>query len=1446
METEECQLLALEYCASSPNDYGCQHLVVYFERPLKQRSELRLFSSSEPTALFFIPDTCDCDMGCTTSNVGDTVFHMSEGQLILSFYAYMPGTAKLCGDYATSKLHIATLTITPGTCLFAHPGLCQCDLSSDETCVLAAAEYCRMNPSDAGCAMLVPVFHRSVGSAAVVLPGDGAMTLQGCSCAEACSPYAARVTAIYEQQFVQLEFTTAFPGLYHICSGATTRGHVRVKGACTGTTRAGICAGKPCDPSDETCNLFFADTCATNADDDACDLIAFHFTRPAFEDTSLALHVPDATADIAFADATCGGCAHLETKGCKNTAISIIKIRADPDVEELYVEFHSEKVGDYELCMGGNLLVRLSLEKVCAFESGLGSPCTEPVCEEGESQACVEFTAQYCARTPSDPGCALFRPVYEVAADTEVDFTLSGVGSGFAFATVLPSGECITSDEATPSASLLDETVVVDSVVTLKMMGAAGQAKLCRDGVWVATIEFISAPCAFSAIDVCDACKADMYSATCQAAAAEHCATHTEDRACKEVSLLFKRPAAVVNTVSFYTTESAAGLRFSPAKCSCAEPCSEPSIAFNSATLDANLLSLSFFAAHAGTFRLCYHSGVQAATLIVESQAACVFSPGGPCDAAPCAEDPASEACQLISADYCATTADPTCDFFSPVFRRLAVGQHSFEVPLSAGSAAVTLSETSCKADETPGAATLVSIERSSGMATVTISANAVGQVLVCSDGVVALTVVLDAPPCSFDLSDDQASPCVASACTADPTSETCQLYIAEFCATNPGEKGCELVRPYFKRNIGEWVTIAMHATAPGTVFATREECSCAAPCGQSAVMLGEISYGVAGPEILEVGIYLSTAGRYVLCADEPIAAVDAVVPPGCGVDPFLCNAGCEDPMSEACQMALAVFCADRDSGVCALLVPVFRRPLAPVVNVPVEDVTYIGSKSCAEQTPEGLQVLPAPDGYGTNLYLSAGGEGKEFLLCKNTVTVGKLLLEAPPCMYDGEASPCKASVCIDAPYSETCQLLHGKYCAETADAGCSLLAPLFRRPLGSYAFLPEGIAVGDSATRLRDGCSCVNPCSAPELQVLVSDPVGVYASTPGTFGLCSGSTLLAAIEFEVDPQACSLEFAAGASVCAVCRADPEGEPCTRAGAAYCAQYPTDQSCALFVPHYERTSGQVEVPVPKILSAASVTRAMTCATDPADDDQVASIMPGAVSTVRFAAQHEGTWTICVEGSVVATVGVAGLECRLGGFEATSAPCRAAACDDPLSDACQMYTLAYCSTTEDHGCSVVSPRFERIVGEEQEFILWSRHDAPELIKSVSFIPETCSCTSTCMENAVEVREVRSDHFAAATKVRFRARIEGTYRVCTGEAHHVATVDVKPKTTGCALAAALTTCADDVCADPRSEVCQLAIAGHCGAYPEDAACDLVTPVFTRTEGVVELRASANVEF
>ena len=60
--------------------------------------------------------------------------------------------------------------------------------------------------------------------------------------------------------------------------------------------------------------------------------------------------------------------------------------------------------------MDGKLLVRLTLEKVCAFEPGAGSPCFEAACENGATRACVEFTAQYCARSPADPGCAFFRP----------------------------------------------------------------------------------------------------------------------------------------------------------------------------------------------------------------------------------------------------------------------------------------------------------------------------------------------------------------------------------------------------------------------------------------------------------------------------------------------------------------------------------------------------------------------------------------------------------------------------------------------------------------------------------------------------------------------------------------------------------------------------------------------------------------------------------------------------------------------------------------------------------------------------------------------------------------------------------------------------------------------------------------------------------------------------
>jgi hypothetical protein len=419
---EECALLALEYCQTSPHDGGCARMVVHFERPLGKRSELDLFADATTSSVFFIPETCDCMDDCApTAKVGDTVLRQSDTRLRVSFHAYSVGVVKLCAATSTATTHIATLKVTPGACLFANPGLCQCDFATlDEPCVLAAAEYCKRNPTDPGCNLLIPVYDRPLGKAAIQLPGTSAATVKPCKCSDTCTALTATVAAV--SHFVRLDFSTPVAGQYHICSGSETLALVRVSASCSTALPGGMCAGLPCDPTKDACPLLFAEACASTPDDPACAYAAFKFTRAAGEPTSVALHLADASTDVRFAAPSCGGCAK---SSCTAHHITIRDIRADAASHELYVEFESPHTGTVELCHKGEVIADVKLERVCAFEDGVDSPCRAEECAEGSDlPQCIEYAGQYCA-TRDDPGCALFRPYYELPAEQLTSLTLT-------------------------------------------------------------------------------------------------------------------------------------------------------------------------------------------------------------------------------------------------------------------------------------------------------------------------------------------------------------------------------------------------------------------------------------------------------------------------------------------------------------------------------------------------------------------------------------------------------------------------------------------------------------------------------------------------------------------------------------------------------------------------------------------------------------------------------------------------------------------------------------------------------------------------------------------------------------------------------------------------------------------------------------------------------------
>jgi hypothetical protein len=1235
MESEACQQLALEYCASSPQDKGCDYLTVRFERPLGRRAEVRLVASL-PTSVSYVSDAQQCG-GEVSANLGDTVFQMVGETLVVSFHAFATGSTKLCAHYEDGPKHLATILITPGACLFAHPGLCQCDFTKDETCVVAAAEYCSANPSDRGCEMLLPVFERDLGMAAISLPGSMPMRIQACECAADCTPLSAKLTAA--SGFVRLDFSTAVPGKYNICDEGTTKAVVRVSGSCSTAVPHGMCAGLPCDPADTACNLLFSDACATY-DDEACDYLKYHFTRPAFEKTSLAFHVPGLTDDIRFAAASCGGCG---TADCGAPEIGMLKLRTNVAVNELYVEFHANKTGEVQLCMGNDILAHVTLQKVCVFDLHADSPCAMEACAAEETSfECVEYAVQYCAKYPTDGGCALFRPVYELPADELATLSVA-MPAGLS----LSAWECGDNASQTVNASqsvILRETVD-GGLVTLLMKSPSTEVKLCHEETWLASVKFVAEACQFSNPDICVACAGDV--ATCNAAVAEHCTTH-DDEGCDLLSFVFARRALEVGNITFHTKLTEVDISFTAMRCTCDEPCAEPSMSLVDTRLGEGVLTIDFLPAMLGTFRVC-SDGIQLATVNVESPAPCLFSgEGAPCADNICA-DPRSESCQAAAARYCADSDDSACSMFAPVYSRTVGGIYQFGVM---NGATKMVEGCSCSDDCTTTSATLGRVDPVGEFSLVTIATHAKGEVKICVDGQTAVTVHLVESDCNFD---SFPNPCTASACMLEPASETCQLLMAEYCVTYPEDTACAILQPFFVRSVGEWSSLEMNVLSPGDVFVTREECSCSSPCGGSTVLLGSIEYTV---KTLRLQIYPYVAANYILCADEAVASFQTVIPQGCGADPALCLASCEDPSSEMCQATLAEQCGSSTEGVCAFLSPVFVREAGPVVNVPVQ-VSHLGATSCAHAAPEMLAALP--DGMATDLYLGPVGTNM-FLLCKDDVQVGRLELTVPGCPFDVSSAPCTASIC-QTPYSETCQLLTAKYCADSDDASCALVAPFFRRNVSVVSALP-GVSAGDATTALREGCSCSSPCSAPEFRVIASEPVQVSAAVPGTFGICAEGSLMASIAFETDPLACTLEYEAGQVVCAICGTDPESEGCALAGAEYCSRYPLDQACAFFVPYYERTQGQVEVSIYSKLEASTtrVTRT-TCAEAEQDADVVDNAV---VTTVRFAAQHEGIWSVCADGVVVARVGIDGARCLIGGFASTSAPCMAHACSDPLS------------------------------------------------------------------------------------------------------------------------------------------------------------------------------------
>jgi hypothetical protein len=198
--------------------------------------------------------------------------------------------------------------------------------------------------------------------------------------------------------------------------------------------------------------------------------------------------------------------------------------------------------------------------------------------------------------------------------------------------------------------------------------------------------------------------------------------------------------------------------------------------------------------------------------------------------------------------------------------------------------------------------------------------------------------------------------------------------------------------------------------------------------------------------------------------------------------------------------------------------------------------------------------------------------------------------------------------------------------------------------------------------------------------------------------------------------------------------------------------------------------------------------------------------------------------VCVGVKQVATVDFIPGACV---FAASArSPCMAEVCLESLEDpeaaeACHQLVAEYCAAhTEDGGCALFVPNFERTVDEESVVHV---HTAGLFVESsATFVASDFACGTGCDGADVEVLSLLVDSFEAGLAITFMPHARGEYNVCAsprGGASHsvlVATVTVD------------------------GPACMFAMDGPCSA-PE---CDLASG-FGTTEGCVQIAAAYCVE-
>jgi hypothetical protein len=366
-----------------------------------------------------------------------------------------------------------------------------------------------------------------------------------------------------------------------------------------------------------------------------------------------------------------------------------------------------------------------------------------------------------------------------------------------------------------------------------------------------------------------------------------------------------------------------------------------------------------------------------------------------------------------------------------------------------------------------------------------------------------------------------------------------------------------------------------------------------------------------------------------------------------------------------------------------------------------------------------------------------------------------------------------------------------------------------------------------------------------------------------GVVKVCVGGRHVASID--VVPTGCAFDAHALDTPCNAhaCALDAHSEECQQYVAQYCATEvgSKDGGCGIAVPVFMRvaqTESHAQVhyaPTRGFTTAAFIPGVCFCETAAADtscsDDQILIYETSfdavsAILAVQFEPQL-GEFRLCAYDKagfrhhVFSVIGLAtaradlGFAFPVGDVQAEEHPCAQAACKNPQSDECQIFTAQYCiSHPVDAACQLLAPVFQRPSQSKVELVFPVPPESKFLIGSLSAVDAACGCGGCSGEvSALEV-------FSAVVEedvlnIQVYANTPGSYVICNEDRSPVAFVDAYPA--ACVFDEEAAPCKSAACSGVASEEeCMQVVADYCAAraIPDDG-CDLFVPRFVRPVGV-----------